>query len=117
MSKILIWSFRILTVMALLTVAYMSLRPSLSMGGIPHTDKVLHFLAYGVLAGLARLGWLKTWGGWIFIGMSVFGISIEIGQYMMALGRTGSLADAVANCAGAALPLLLFHFIWTRHQT
>ncbi len=110
------WIFRLLTLAALLTVAYMSLRPSLSVGGVAHLDKVLHFGAYGVLAGLARLGWMRNWGGWIFLGLAVFGIAIEIAQHTMALGRTGSIADTLANLAGAGFALILFHFFWTRHQ-
>lgn len=111
------WFFRFLTIAALITVAYMSLRPSLSVGGVPHMDKVLHFGTYGVLAGLARLGWWRSWGGWIFLGLASFGIALEILQHVMDLGRSGSLADTAANCAGAAICLLCFHFFWTRHQS
>jgi len=86
------------------------------MGGIAHADKLLHFGAYAVLAGLARLGWPKLWGGWIFLGFAGFGIGIEIAQHIMSIGRTGSLADTAANLLGTALPLAIFHFFWTRHQ-
>ncbi len=110
------WIFRFFTAAALLTVAYMSLRPSLSVGGVQNMDKVLHFGAYGFLACLARLGWLRAWGGWIFLGLALFGIALEIGQHTMGLGRTGSIADTLANLGGAACALIIFHFIWTRHQ-
>ncbi len=110
------WIFRLLTFAAVLTVAYMSLRPSFSVGGVQHMDKILHFGAYGVLAGLARLGWLRMWAGWLFIGLAVFGISIEITQHMMDLGRTGSLADTLANLSGAACALIGFHLIRKRLQ-
>jgi len=86
------------------------------MGGIAHADKLLHFGAYAVLAGLARLGWPKLWGGWMFLGFAGFGIGIEIAQHTMSIGRTGSLADTAANLLGTALPLAIFHFFWTRHQ-
>jgi len=95
----------------------MSLRPSVSVGDVPHIDKLLHLAAYGVLAGLVRLGWPKLWGGWIFLGLALFGGGIEIAQHLMALGRTGSIADLIANVLGAALVLIFFHFMWTnRHD-
>jgi len=85
------------------------------VGGVPHMDKVLHLGAYAVLAGLARIGWPKLWGGLIFFVLATFGIGIEIAQHSMNLGRTGSIADILANLTGTALPLLFFHFVWTRH--
>ncbi len=108
--------FKALTILAICGVLVMSLRPSISMGGIAHIDKVLHFAAYAILSGLARLGWPKLWGGWIFLAFAVLGIGIEIAQHFMNVGRTGSLADTAANLMGAALPLILFHIFWTRHH-
>jgi len=86
------------------------------MGGIPNIDKVAHLGAYAVLAGLARLGWPKLWGGWIFLVFAILGIGIEIAQHTMSMGRSGSLADTAANLLGTALPLIIFHYFWTRHQ-
>ena len=108
--------FKILTLAALVTVLIMSLRPAVDMGGPVHVDKIMHLGAYGVLAGLARLGWPELWGGTIFLGLGFFGIGIEIAQHLMPLGRMGSLADTTANLLGAALALIFFHIIWTRHQ-
>lgn len=108
--------FKILTLAALLVVLVMSLRPSLSVGGAQHIDKVLHLGAYAVLAGLSRLGWPNIWGGWLFSFWAIFGIGIEIAQHTMAWGRTGSLADIIANLTGAAITLTFFHIFWTRHQ-
>lgn len=108
--------FKILTGLALMTILVMSLRPSVNVGSIPHIDKLVHLGAYAVLAGLARLGWPKLWGGLIFIGLAIFGIGIELAQHFMAVGRTGSLADTVANMLGAALALIVFHIFWTRNQ-
>jgi len=105
-----------LTFAALAVILVMSLKPAGSVGGIAHIDKVLHLGAYAVLASLARLGWPKLWGGWIFLGLAMFGIGIEVAQHMMNLGRTASLADIAANLLGAALPLIFFHYFWTRHQ-
>ncbi len=105
-----------LTFVAIAVVLLMSLRPSVSAGGMAHMDKILHFGAYAVLSGLARLGWSRLWGGWIFLGFAVLGAGIEIAQHTMNLGRTGSLADAAANIAGAAVALIIFYLFWTRYQ-
>ena len=102
--------FKCLTIAALAVILVMSLRPSVSIGDVPNMDKLVHFGAYTVLAFLARLGWPKLWGGWIFLGLALFGVGIEVAQEMMNLGRTGSLADIVANLLGTAFPLLVFHF-------
>jgi len=108
--------FRFLTIISLLIITYMSLQPAIPSGNIPYFDKLMHLGAYAVLAGLWRLGWPKFWGGWIFLGLAIFGIAIEFAQHMMGLGRTGSIADAVANMSGAGLALIVFHFLWTRHR-
>lgn len=108
--------FKGLTVLAIAIIVVMSLRPSVAMGGVPHIDKVLHFAAYAILAGLARLGWPKLWGGWIFLVFAILGVGIEIAQHLMNVGRMGSLGDVAANLIGAALPLILFHIFWTRQH-
>jgi len=108
--------FKILTLAALTVVLVMSLQPSVGVGGPKHFDKVMHLGAYGVLAGLCRLGWPKVWGGILFLLLACFGIIIELSQHFMALGRTGSIADTLANMLGAALALMVFHFLWTRHK-
>ena len=108
--------FKILTFVALTVILVMSLRPSVSMGSVPHMDKLVHLGAYGFLAGLIRLGWPKLWGGLIFLALAIFGIGIELAQHFMAVGRTGSLADTLANMLGAALALIIFHIFWTRHR-
>ena len=107
--------FKFLTIASLALVLVMSLRPAINAGSVPHMDKMVHLAAYAVLAGLFRLGWPNLWGGVIFLCLAIFGIGIEILQHVMALGRTGSIADTLANLAGAALALIFFHFFWTRH--
>lgn len=108
--------FKILSIAALMFILVMSLRPSVNVGSVVHMDKIVHLGAYGVLAGLIRLGWPKLWGGMIFAGLALYGIGIELAQHFMAVGRTGSLADAIANILGAALALIIFHIFWTRHR-
>ena len=109
--------FQLLAIFATLFIIYMSLRPSVSVGGVPHGDKVMHFLVYAVLAGLTRLGWPRLWGGWIVIGFVALGIGLEIAQHMMAVGRTGSVADALANSLGILVVIISFHLYRRRNST
>ena len=108
--------FKCLTLAALAVILVMSLKPSVSAGSLPNMDKVLHFGAYAILAGLARLGLPKLWCGWIFLGLGLFGGGIEIAQHMMNIGRMGSIADLVANLLGIVFSLLIFHLVWKRYQ-
>ena len=106
--------FQILAFLATLAVIILSLRPNLPSVEVSNSDKVMHFLAYGVLAGLTRLGWPRFWGGLIVIGFIGLGIGLEFGQHLMAQGRTASIADALANSAGAILAVTLYHIYHRR---
>jgi len=106
--------FQILAISTTLAVIILSLRPSLPSIEVPNSDKLMHFLAYGVLAGLTRLGWPRLWGGWIVIGFILLGVGLELGQYLMAQGRTASIADAFANSVGAILAVTLYHIYHRR---
>ena len=77
-------------------------------------DKVLHAVAFGVLAGAWCAG--LRWGfGWSVarsalwaVGISaLYGVSDELHQAFVP-GRSCEALDAVADCVGAALAGLLF---------
>ena len=106
--------FQFLAISTTLAVIILSLRPSLPSIEVPNSDKLMHFLAYGVLAGLTRLGWPRLWGGLIVIGFILLGVGLEFGQYLMAQGRTASIADAFANSVGAILAVTLYHIYHRR---
>jgi VanZ family protein len=78
-----------------LIVVYLTLEaPSGRISRIPHLDKAYHFAAF--------LG-LTLW----FAALFLLGIAIEIGQHLMALGRSAEFLDVVADTVGIVLGILL----------
>lgn len=63
-------------------------------------DKAAHFLAYAVLAALLALLVPRGWWLAVALGAAVLGVALEAAQEALP-GREASLADAVANAAGA----------------
>ena len=91
--------------LALMTI--LALKPIQAMEDITHTDKVLHFLAYLVLSGLAFLfaQHYRAFLGWC-IALAFYGAVIEGLQSFMP-GRFMSFADFIANISGIAVTILL----------
>lgn len=104
-------------VAALLAVAVLSLIPQPQLDAPEGTDKALHLLAYGVIAGCGGLGF-ANWDRRILAGTTAIGIGIflEVAQGVWA-GRNGSVADALSNTAGVALGLIAAYAVlklWER---
>lgn len=95
--------FRLCTVVFAAAILFLSLQPSTGQASIPHADKVQHVLAYGVLAVLTGLGWPRLRRVWLIVLPALFGVGVEVLQGAMAMGRTPSVLDAVANTLGAAI--------------
>ena len=73
------------------------------MSGAPdQSDKLFHFLAYGLMVFLWPGAWVRS-----FMTMFGFaaglGLFLEIAQGMLPTGRFMDLWDALANAAGAGL--------------
>ena len=107
-------AFKLLSLAAMGVIAWQSLQPSTGIVTLNHGDKLLHFLAYGLLATLLRLGWPRSWGGTLLLVSVGFGIIVEILQGTMSLGRTASIADAIANTVGAITALFILHVLKRR---
>tara|TARA_A100001037_G_scaffold152713_1_gene137856 strand:+ start:1433 stop:1804 length:372 start_codon:yes stop_codon:yes gene_type:complete len=90
---------------ALFTVIILSLVPQPDLGAPEGTDKALHLIAYGLIAGCAGLGF-ANWNHRVLAGTSAIGIGIflEIAQLGWA-SRNGSVADGVSNTVGVILGL------------
>lgn len=90
--------------------AYLSLRAGiLREPVIPHFDKVIHAIGYGVLAvlacGLFESGPARTTA---LLWLLVFGGLIELAQGAWAVNRQADAGDLLANALGIALAALLF---------
>ena len=97
--------YRAALMAALVMVAWQSLLPANGLQGIPHMDKVVHFLIYGLLCFLAVKAQLSKRYLWPFLGVISFGLLIEVLQGAMGWGRTASFWDMLANTLGAAVML------------
>ena len=70
-------------------------------------DKILHIIAFLVLAALASLAYRRTNKLILLAGLSLFGALIEIVQLVPSLYRDGDVVDWVADTAAAGLVLAL----------
>ena len=70
-------------------------------------DKVAHILAYVVVmgAGLFSVSSFKARMG-IFVALLLYSVGLEFVQQMIADGREGSAADALANLSGLVVGVL-----------
>lgn len=93
-----------------IAIYWQSSRPGMIPTDIPHTDKLLHALAYALLAFLATR-WLhienrpksrKTAIILAFLFTTLYGLSDEIHQYFVP-GRFASSLDFIADMTGAAI--------------
>lgn len=87
-----------LTLLVALFVAVATLTPSDSLPSAPSSDKLHHFIAFGAIAFPAALAKPRA-ALWIVLGVSVYGVAIEIMQ--TNVGRHGDIKDALANTLGA----------------
>lgn len=93
---VLFWPSLLLVIWGSLTTL---MRPPLDLG-LSFQDLIVHFVAYGGLAGMAAMA-LKPRGPviWAVLGLIVMGAGLEILQSFT--GRERDIFDAVANSIGA----------------
>lgn len=77
-------------------------------------DKITHMVAYAVLTSGMVFAWPKRSLFIIFAFAFSFGVIIEIAQGTVAIGRTASLADAIANGVGILAIILFWMWICPR---
>ncbi len=93
-------------------IGYLSLLPKEAVTGVsgyvPHLDKMVHFVLYGVFAGLLAWAWQISSWAWKRVGVAaiagptVYGFLMEVLQLIwVAHDRSFSAADIAANTVGA----------------
>lgn len=82
-------------------------------------DKLFHFTAYAILAGLLATAWQVSCGiltarhlRWVWCAAAIFGALDELTQ--IAVNRDCSIWDWSADATGAAVGLLAF--VWLRKR-
>lgn len=96
-------SFRLLLVLALGGVSYLSFAPLEGLAPIDHLDKLGHLLAFLVLAWLADFAFpRRSFGSEKIVPLLGFGLLIELVQQQLPY-RQFSLLDWLADGLGVAL--------------
>lgn len=100
-------------------IAVVSSRSQVAGPEIPHFDKLVHFLVYGLLATLiVRIAVVRSWpglgGGWAVVLAALYGAVDEWHQSIRP-GRFVELADWLADSTGALLAVILY-LGWTRYR-
>ena len=82
-------------------------------------DKVIHFVAYFIMAFLALFAFKYNAGRIIALSITFgIGILLELGQSTV-VGRVPSIADGLANLSGAAFGVLVYRhwFDWRQRRS
>lgn len=109
MTRWTVWErdlFRLLTLLALLAGTWLAVAPVDEVPTAHWNDKLVHLLAFAVLAGLADFGWVR--GPFVTRGMLLlgYGAVIELVQYQLP-HRSFELLDLAADGLGVLLYISL----------
>ena len=89
--------------------------PAIVLEAPPNSDKLVHAGMYGGLFALFSTAYRHWPPAALAVGLAGYGIVIEYLQ-MLTPTRFGSLADAIANCVGISIMLLIFNALAARQQ-
>ena len=93
-----------------LAVLVLAVLPSLSIPGNPD-DKLLHIVAFAVLALLAAGAFPRTRLRSLWIWLVGFAAAIEMIQLLMQQGREADWSDLMVGMSAATVVLFLVHLI------
>lgn len=94
-------------ILAVIIVAYLSLKPGIPGQIYDGLDKWRHIAAYGVLAVSGSLAFPARRCFWpLLVGLTLYGAVLELAQTAVPY-RTGSWPDFGANMAGVVIGVLL----------
>lgn len=92
----------------LVLITTLSLTQAQTGISVNHFDKLAHGLAYCVLGFTVLPALAHVRMGFVWGGLCLYGIAMEITQGMMNVGRKADVLDAVANASGALMAILLW---------
>lgn len=101
----------VIAVVLAIIIAQQSLTLSNAQGSVQHLDKLVHFLAYGMLGVFALPALPRVAPVWVIAGLGLLGGLIEVGQGVMGLGRTPDILDAASNLSGAVIALVFWRLV------
>ncbi len=99
-------------------VAVGSLVPAVPAAAAQISDKLMHFLAYAVLAFVFIGAYGRHRWPFFVIGLLLLGAAIELAQGLLVASRASEWLDLAANSAGVATGTLVALAIpgnWCRH--
>jgi VanZ family protein len=85
---------------------------------IPHADKIVHFVLFGVMYILLMRGLMKQHAPelynrdvmWSIIIVVLYGAATEILQAVLPSGRDADIIDWLADCAGTGFAFIAYGF-------
>jgi len=90
--------------------------PKIAPFKIPHLDKIVHFIMYFTLQFLVLVEYYKNYtqkyslANAVFVSVMfsvLYGVTMEILQFLFFINRTGSFYDILANSTGAIIGSLI----------
>jgi VanZ family protein len=116
----LLWAILILA----LTLSPAPALPSVKWIYIPHADKMVHFVLFGVMYILLMRGLMKQHSPafynrdvlWAIVIVILYGAATEILQAVLPTGRDADVMDWLADCAGTLAALMVYGFWWKRKK-
>lgn len=100
-SPYVLWGVRAIFSILLIIIIWKSIEPITGKSAIPHMDKILHFGAYAALCFVALSAKLLKEQKVIVGVVILIGLSMEVLQGLMGMGRSASVGDFIANTLGA----------------
>ena len=111
----LLWALLILA----LTLSPAPELPKVTWLNIPHADKIVHAILFGVFYFLLMLGFMKqethdAYGRmvmWSVVIAVSYGALTEVLQLLLPTGRDGNLMDWLADCAGTGMAFIVYGWL------
>ena len=82
-----------------------------------HVDKLIHaamfgFLSFSVFVALGKAGNIRKYKAFAILGLSIYGVSLELAQGLWFFQRDASVLDMGADLLGVLLGRIAFRLIY-----